>query len=97
MSVKLENMSGSRIKVDRNSSIGVAMSFVGEILVKFNNTSGILAYMLFRISNAQAVSATIQMRLHSLDSSPFCKELIKALAVVDSRYSLYGAIAAITG
>jgi hypothetical protein len=95
--VKLEKISGRRIKVDRNSSIGVAICCVGDIFVKFKSTSGILAYMLFLISNAHAVSATMQNLLQSLESSPFCKVLIKALVVIDSRYSLYGAIAARTG
>ena len=77
--MKLENRSGSRINVDKNSSIGVAICFVGEIFVKFSSTSGIFAYILFLISSAHAVRATIQNRLHSLERSPFCKELIKAL------------------
>ena len=81
-------MSGRRINVDRNSSIGVAICVVGEIFEKLSSTSGILAYILFRISRAHAVRATMQNLLQSLDRSPFCKALIKALVVVDSRNSL---------
>jgi hypothetical protein len=32
----LEKVSGRRMSVERNSSIGVAICFVAEILVKFN-------------------------------------------------------------
>ena len=44
----LEKVSGSRMSVDRNSSIGVAICFVAEILVKFNRICGIRMYMLER-------------------------------------------------
>lgn len=38
MSVKLEKTSGNLIKVDRNSSMGVAICLVAESFEKFNIT-----------------------------------------------------------
>ncbi len=66
----LSSSPGNLIRVERNSNIGVAICLVAEILEKLSSTCGMTWYMVFFISRAQAVRATMQTRLHSRERRP---------------------------
>lgn len=56
-STKEANTRGSRVSVDRNSSMGLAISFVSEILERSSSTSGSILTMVSRVSSVKMVSA----------------------------------------
>ena len=68
--LKLAKTLGRDIRVERNSSIGMAMWTVAEILESFRSTSGSYLYIEPDIWKMKAVNNMMQTLLLVLDVSP---------------------------
>ena len=85
---KLANTLGREMRVERNSSMGMAMWTVADILDRFSNTSGSSLYIEPDIWKMKAVSATMETLLLVLDNSPHSKHLISLVLRSWSRFLL---------
>ena len=74
--LKLANTFGSEMSVERNSSMGMAMWTVAEILDRLSSTSGSSLYMEPDIWKMKAVSATMQPWLLVREPRPHSKHRI---------------------